>query len=191
MALGRASHVSICQIQSRCVSRDLRSYPRRWWCHLGIRTWRCLDGGRRYDSSMSGTLPQHCNLLVALPAIPWFHLAYWILYGWHALGSLWSVCKCLSHWSGFYICALILLKVSHPCPAMVMRASECSHFVLAYRCQEIGLVAIMFFFELLFSYVSSQFTSMFLLPTYSQSFFFLSADYPRHPRRRRSKIQFN
>ena len=31
------------------------------------------------------------------------------------------------------------------------------------QCQEIGLVAIMFFFELLFSYVSSQFPSMFSL----------------------------
>ena len=31
----------------------------------------------------------------------------------------------------------------------------------AGECQEIGLVAIMFFFELLFSYVSSQFPSMF------------------------------
>ena len=38
------------------------------------------------------------------------------------------------------------------------------------RCQEIGLVAFMFFFELLFSYVSSQFPSMFPLLTYSQSF---------------------
>ena len=50
------------------------------------------------------------------------------------------------------------------------------------NCQEIGLVAFMFFFELLFSYVSLQFPSMFPLLTYSQSFFFLSADYPRHPR---------
>ena len=40
-------------------------------------------------------------------------------------------------------------------------------------CQEIGLVAIMFFFELLFFLCSSQFPSMFLLLTYSQSFFFL------------------
>ena len=30
----------------------------------------------------------------------------------------------------------------------------------------------------------------FFLLTYSQSFFSLSADYPRHSRRRRSKIQF-
>ena len=55
-------------------------------------------------------------------------------------------------------------------------------------CQEIGLVAFMFFFELLFSYVSLQFPSMFLLLTYSQSFFSLSADHPRHSRQRRSKI---
>ena len=33
-------------------------------------------------------------------------------------------------------------------------------------CQEIGLVALMSFFELLFSYVSSQFPSMLLLLTY-------------------------
>ena len=33
-----------------------------------------------------------------------------------------------------------------------------------------------------------QFPSMFPLLTYSQSFFSLSADYPRHSRRRRSKI---
>ena len=38
------------------------------------------------------------------------------------------------------------------------------------------------FFELLFSYVSSQFPSMFLLLTYSQSFFSLPADYLRHSR---------
>ena len=55
-------------------------------------------------------------------------------------------------------------------------------------CQEIGLVAIMFFFELLFSYVSLAISSMFLLLTYSQSFLSLSADYLRHSRRRRSKI---
>ena len=55
-------------------------------------------------------------------------------------------------------------------------------------CQEIGLVAFMFFFELLFSYVSSQFPSMFSLLTYSDSFFSLSTDYPRHSRRRRSTI---
>ena len=35
-----------------------------------------------------------------------------------------------------------------------------------------------------------QFPSMFPLLTYSQSFFSLSADYPRHSRRRRSKIRF-
>ena len=45
-------------------------------------------------------------------------------------------------------------------------------------CQEIGLVAIMFFFELLFSYASSQFPSMFSLLTYSQSFFFLICQSP-------------
>ena len=38
--------------------------------------------------------------------------------------------------------------------------------------RKIGLVAFMFFFELLFSYVSSQFPSMFPLLTYSQSFLF-------------------
>ena len=55
-------------------------------------------------------------------------------------------------------------------------------------CQEIGLVAFMFFFELLFFLCSSQFPSMFPLLTYSQSFFSLSADHPRHSRQRRSKI---
>ena len=49
-------------------------------------------------------------------------------------------------------------------------------------CQEIGLVAFMFFSELLFPYVSLQFPSMFPLLTYSQSFFSLSADYLRHSR---------
>ena len=50
-------------------------------------------------------------------------------------------------------------------------------------CQEIGLVTLMFFFELLFSYVSlaiSLYDS--LLLTYPQSFFSLSADYLRHSR---------
>ena len=55
-------------------------------------------------------------------------------------------------------------------------------------CQEIGLVTFMFFFELLFSYVSLQFSSMFPLLTYFQSFISLSADHPRHSRRRRSQI---
>ena len=57
-------------------------------------------------------------------------------------------------------------------------------------CQEIGLVALMFFFELFIFLYSSQFPSMFPLLTYSQSLFSLSADYLRHSRRRRSKIQF-
>ena len=57
-----------------------------------------------------------------------------------------------------------------------------------HQCQEIGCIAIMFFFELLFSYDSSQFPSMFSLLTHSQSFFSLSADYLRHSRRRRSQI---
>ena len=41
------------------------------------------------------------------------------------------------------------------------------------ECQEIGLVAFMFFFELLFSMLLRLFPSMFPLLTYSQSFFFL------------------
>ena len=41
------------------------------------------------------------------------------------------------------------------------------------NCQEVGLVAFMFFFELLFPYVSSQFPSMFPLLTYSQIILFL------------------
>ena len=50
------------------------------------------------------------------------------------------------------------------------------------ECQEIGLVTIRFFFELLFSYDSLQFPSMFPLLTYFQSFFSLSADYLRYSR---------
>ena len=59
---------------------------------------------------------------------------------------------------------------------------------LLFFCQEIGLVTFMFFFELLFPYAFSQFPSMFPLLTYSQLLIPLSADYPRHSRRRRSKI---
>ena len=62
---------------------------------------------------------------------------------------------------------------------------------VADACQEIGLVAFMFFFELLFFYASLKFPSMFPLLTYSHSFFSLSDDYPRHSGQRRSKIQFN
>ena len=54
-----------------------------------------------------------------------------------------------------------------------MEKMEWNNTLLVGLCQEIGLVASMFFFELLFSYVSSQFPSMFPLLTYSQSFFFL------------------
>ena len=60
--------------------------------------------------------------------------------------------------------------------------------IVVVHCQEIGLVVIMFFFELLFSYVSLAISPMFPLLTYFQSLFSLSADYPRHSRRRRSKI---
>ena len=55
-------------------------------------------------------------------------------------------------------------------------------------CQEIGLVTMMFFVELLFPYVFSQFPSMLPLPTYSQSLFLLSDHYPRHSRERRNQI---
>ena len=55
------------------------------------------------------------------------------------------------------------------------------------ECQEIGLVAFMFFFELFFLYVSSS-ISFYVSLTYSLSFLSLSADHPRHSRRRRSKI---
>ena len=54
--------------------------------------------------------------------------------------------------------------------------------ILPHGCQEIGLVAFMFFFELLFSMLLSQFPSMFLLLIYFQSFILLSADYLRHSR---------
>ena len=46
--------------------------------------------------------------------------------------------------------------------------------ILRDSCQEIGLVAFMFFFELFFIFsCSSQFPSMFPLLIYSQPFFFL------------------
>ena len=59
---------------------------------------------------------------------------------------------------------------------------------MSQLCQEIGLVAFMFFFELLFPYVFLQFPSMFpltkLILTHS---FSLSANYSRHSKQRRSK----
>ena len=55
-------------------------------------------------------------------------------------------------------------------------------------CQEIGLVTLCFFLNFCFLMFLSPFPSMFPLLTYSQSFFSLSADHPRHSRRRRSKI---
>ena len=57
--------------------------------------------------------------------------------------------------------------------------------------RKLDLSHLCFSLNFLFSYVASQFPSMFLLLTYSQSFFSLSADYPRHSRRRRSKIRFD
>ena len=44
------------------------------------------------------------------------------------------------------------------------------------KCQEIGLVAFMFFFELLFSYVSLTIPSMFPFTNLSSIILFLSAD---------------
>ena len=67
------------------------------------------------------------------------------------------------------------------------RGGGISRTLIRGCCQEIGLVAFMFFFELLFSYVSWQFPSIFSLLSYSQSFPSLSADYPRHSKRRRSR----
>ena len=55
-----------------------------------------------------------------------------------------------------------------------------SGFVI--HCQEIGLVALMFFFELFIFLFSPPFPSIFPLLTYSQLFFSLSADHPRHSR---------
>ena len=54
--------------------------------------------------------------------------------------------------------------------------------------RKLDLSHLCFSLNFLFSYVSSQFPSMFSLLTYFQSFFSLSADHPRHSRRRRSKI---
>ena len=56
-------------------------------------------------------------------------------------------------------------------------------------CQEIGLVAFMFFFELLFSYVSLSIS--FYVPLTKlilNHSFSLSANHPRHSGQRRSKI---
>ena len=95
-------------------------------------------------------------------------------------------------------CRMIVQKIAPQVPNCPRRAclpdrpgehaQLLSSFLSQNPCQEIGLVAFMFFFELLFSYVSSQFPSMFLLLTHSQSFFSLSADYPKHSRRRRCQI---
>ena len=57
-------------------------------------------------------------------------------------------------------------------------------------CQEIGLVALCFSLNFYFSILLRLFPSMFPLLTYSQSLFSLSADHPKHTRRRRSKIRF-
>ena len=54
--------------------------------------------------------------------------------------------------------------------------------------RKLDLSHLCFSLNFYFSYVSSQFPSMFSLLTYSHSFFSLSADYPRHSRQRRSKI---
>ena len=48
--------------------------------------------------------------------------------------------------------------------------------------RKLDLSQLCFSLNFLFSYVHSQFPSMFLLLTYSQSFFSLSADYLRHSR---------
>ena len=57
--------------------------------------------------------------------------------------------------------------------------------------RKLDLSHLCFSLNFYFSYVSSQFLSMFSLLTYSHSFFSLSADYLRHSRQRRSKIRFN
>ena len=49
------------------------------------------------------------------------------------------------------------------CKAISIEASEDAYSGEVRACQEIGLVAFMFFFELLFSYVSLQFPPMFSL----------------------------
>ena len=54
--------------------------------------------------------------------------------------------------------------------------------------RKLDLLQLCFSLNCSFSYVPPQFPSMFLLLTYSQPFFSLSADYPRHSRQRRSKI---
>ena len=54
--------------------------------------------------------------------------------------------------------------------------------------RKLDLSHLCFSLNFYFLMLLSQFPSMFPLLTYSQSFFSLSADYPRHSRRRRSKI---
>ena len=56
------------------------------------------------------------------------------------------------------------------------------------ECQEIGLVALIFFFELLFSYVSLAISLYVFLTNLFSLILSLSANYPRHSRQRRSKI---
>ena len=61
-------------------------------------------------------------------------------------------------------------------------------FVKVVCVRKLDLSHLCLFFELFIFLCSSQFPSMLPLLTYSQSFFSLSADHPRHSRRRRSKI---
>ena len=63
--------------------------------------------------------------------------------------------------------------VENSIPLPIPAPAPCCQGSHTLFCQEIGLVALMFFFELFISLCSSQFPSMFPLLTYSQSFFFL------------------
>ena len=54
--------------------------------------------------------------------------------------------------------------------------------------RKLDLLQLCFLLNFYFLMFLWQFPSMFPFLTYSQSFIFLSADYPRHPRGRRSKI---
>ena len=62
---------------------------------------------------------------------------------------------------------------------------------ITHNVRKLDLSHLCFSLNFYFPYVSLQFPSMFSLLTYFHSFFSLSADYPRHSRQRRSKIQFN
>ena len=71
-----------------------------------------------------------------------------------------------------------------------LKYKKCGHAELHKRAivRKLDLSCLCFSLNFYFLVFFSQFPFMFPLLTYSQSFFSLSADYPRHSRQRRSKI---